>query len=84
MVVSLSVWAESPAMVELESVTLVDDMVEVESLIVVVDVSFDSVLLLEQAVASTIIDNRKKADFAMIIESLIRLFSSVNSLKVKK
>lgn len=65
-VVSLIMLAESLIIVELESV-LIAEVVSVT----VVDVSLVSVLLLEQAVASTIIDNRKKADFAMIAGDLI-------------
>lgn len=62
----VSLVAESPAIwVEVESVALIEDIDEVES-VTVVEVSFDSVLLLEQAVASTIIDKKKKADFAMV------------------
>ena len=47
--------AESDDTVELESVTVVDD-------------SVDSVLVLEQAVASAIKERRKNADLAMIVK----------------
>ena len=47
--------AESDDIVELESVTVVDD-------------SVDSVLVLEQAVASAIKERRKNADLAMIVK----------------
>ena len=63
MVVSLvMVDVESPA-IFVESL-----IIEVES-VTVVDVSVDSVLVLEQAVAKAIIESRKNADFAMFVKN---------------
>jgi hypothetical protein len=57
-------------MVEVESVViLVESLImDVES-VTVVDVSVDSVLVLEQAVANAIIESRKNADFAMFVKN---------------
>jgi hypothetical protein len=63
-VVSVAI-VESLDIVDVES----DDMVELES-VTVVDDSVDSVLVLEQAVVRASRESRKKADFAMFFNEL--------------
>ena len=72
----------SLVMVDVESPAIFVEslIIEVES-VTVVDVSVDSVLVLEQAVAKAIIESRRNADFAIFVE--IEVIDSLSLLLIR-